>query len=397
MLNYQLIKSILSEPWAIWPKAIESASFLLEGVFNPTFAFEGTAQESVNMSPLAESSPVAVVNIVGELTKYDTVCATGMMSYGEIINSLSADPSTSAIVLNIDSPGGMVSGTQDLADIIKSVDKPVIAFVSDLAASAAYWLASACDEIIANNDLAQVGSIGVVATYPDYSEYFKKQGVKLTTLYARQSTHKNDEIREMLQGNSTPILDSLSTYADSFIGSVRSCRPGVLDEQLSGHVYYAKDVLGTLVDSIGNLDYAISRAISLSDASTFFNQNILQMVKTPNLNAVLGVEDLASLEGFVSLNEAQVAQIELALSGGTVTQNEDSVSTDDDALEALSAQNATLTAENAQLKERLAKRPAEASAFVAGSVDPSDDLTNSTMSNPYDGHRAVAVDVRQYN
>lgn len=78
------------------------------------------------------------------------------------------DPSFDAILLDVDSPGGEASGISELAAIIAASrdEKRIVAYVGDLAASAAYWLASAASEIVVNRTAA-VGSIGVVMAVPD--------------------------------------------------------------------------------------------------------------------------------------------------------------------------------------------------------------------------------------
>ncbi len=78
-----------------------------------------------------------------------------------------SNPNIAAIVLQIDSPGGEVSGTQQLADVIKSVQKPVVAFVDGMMASAALWIGSAADEIIASTPQDIIGSIGTMMSFGD--------------------------------------------------------------------------------------------------------------------------------------------------------------------------------------------------------------------------------------
>jgi ClpP class serine protease len=68
------------------------------------------------------------------------------------------------VVFSFDSPGGSVTGVHELANTIKAVDKPTVAYVAGMAASAAYWLAAACDRIIADAT-AELGSIGVVGVW----------------------------------------------------------------------------------------------------------------------------------------------------------------------------------------------------------------------------------------
>ena len=97
-----------------------------------------------------------------------------------------ADPAVKAIVLSIDSPGGTVDGTDNLANAIFAArgKKPIVALGDGTLASAAYWIASGADQIFASDNSAKIGSIGVVATHEDYSRAEENAGVKVTEITA---------------------------------------------------------------------------------------------------------------------------------------------------------------------------------------------------------------------
>lgn len=129
---------------------------------------------------------VAVVKISGALGRETRVSSYG----GEIwllgqdavraaIQSALDDASVRSILLSIDSPGGVVAGTKELADFIASASaqKPIAAYCDGLCASAAFWLASATGHVFAPAT-AQVGSIGVIMTMADMSGFFQRMGVK---------------------------------------------------------------------------------------------------------------------------------------------------------------------------------------------------------------------------
>jgi signal peptide peptidase SppA len=101
------------------------------------------------------------------------------------------DSQVNSILLDIDSPGGEVSGLFDLVDFIfeSRKVKPIYAIANDHAFSAAYAIASAASKIFVNRT-SGIGSIGVIATHLDISEYDKKEGVKYTTIFAGDK--KND-------------------------------------------------------------------------------------------------------------------------------------------------------------------------------------------------------------
>ena len=217
---------------------------------------------------------VLVVNICGVLTKYDQedMCLeeiAGMQTIGNLLLQAYQNQNIRAIVLNIDSPGGTVDGTEQLAKIIGQRNKPVVAFFSGMCASAAYWIASGCDEIIGESQTCQVGSIGVMLQYQDLQPMYEQLGVKFHTVVADQSTDKNKDFTEMLKDNYEPIkVHSLNPIAQIFIEAVKANRPQVKPEQLTGQIYLAKDVVGSLIDVLGDFRFAIERAMAKSESKT---------------------------------------------------------------------------------------------------------------------------------
>ena len=170
-------------------------------------AFEHLAQDilSAHLSNIAGKpkehpdpsiEPVAFVPVQGILTKRASLfdALLGMTSYDalqETLQSHAENPAVHTIVLDIDSPGGEISGLFDLCDFILSVkeNKKIIALINESAFSAGYAIASCADEILLNQT-AGVGSIGVIATHIDQSGFDAKQGLAYTTVYAGR--HKND-------------------------------------------------------------------------------------------------------------------------------------------------------------------------------------------------------------
>jgi ClpP class serine protease len=133
---------------------------------------------------------IAVIPVQGTLLKKESFISawSGSSSYEQIQRQMVdavADAGVSAILLDIDSPGGETSGCFDLADYIFSVrdEKPVWAVANDIALSAAYAIASSASKIYLNRTGA-VGSIGVYALHMDQSGFDKEMGVKYTYVFA---------------------------------------------------------------------------------------------------------------------------------------------------------------------------------------------------------------------
>lgn len=132
------------------------------------------------------SGRVGLVSLIGTITKYpawyDRYCGfVPAELVRAAIAKLAMDPQIDGIILLIDSPGGMVDGSVELAEYVERVSgdekygKPIVAVVSDLCASAALWVASQCRSIRAN-PTADIGSIGVYQVWCDDSKFWSEHG-----------------------------------------------------------------------------------------------------------------------------------------------------------------------------------------------------------------------------
>src|SRR6185312_8063257 len=113
------------------------------------------------------------------MTRYSG--GTSAEQLGADITALARDPSVSAIVLDVDSPGGAATGVPELAAQIRAAaqDKKIIAMVNHLAASAAYWVASQASEVVCTPS-GEVGSIGVYMVHLDESQMYANAGITPT-------------------------------------------------------------------------------------------------------------------------------------------------------------------------------------------------------------------------
>ena len=197
-------------------------------------AFEVSA-EAVNLSGQTESdsapkpSKVAVIPIVGTITKYDSCFTRGAVSYARAIQWAADDPEICAVVLDIDSGGGVVNAVSILKEAIgrtQALGKPIIAHV-DFCASLAYWAASQCDAIFCDNPLSEVGSIGGLCHFVDDTKKLKKDGYTVVTVYADESADKNLSYRQALEGEYALIKKELSHTVAQFHQDVKAGRPNI--------------------------------------------------------------------------------------------------------------------------------------------------------------------------
>ncbi|MER9577796.1 signal peptide peptidase SppA [Mesorhizobium sp. M0189] len=197
---------------------------------------------------------IAKVKIEGTITEDE-----------ELIKRLEAirqSPRVKAVILSIDSPGGTTVGGESIYEAVRKLaaDKPVVAEVGTLAASAGYMIATAADHIVARKS-SIVGSIGVLIQYPDVSGLMDKLGVKLeevksSPLKASPSPFKptNDDERAMVR---KLILDSY----DWFVGIVAERRNMTKPEALAladGSIFTGRQaVTNRLIDAVGGEAEAI--------------------------------------------------------------------------------------------------------------------------------------------
>lgn len=176
------------------------------------------------------------------------------------IRQAANDPNVSGILLDIDSPGGTVAGTADLAAEVKSARrrKPVWAHIDDLGASAAYWVASQADQVFANDKTALVGSIGTLMTVYDFSAQAEKEGVKalvFATGPLKGAGSPGTQIDESQRAYFQKLVDGSQASFDAAVRSGRGMNASQLASVRTGGVFSASEALDLkLIDGIRSID-----------------------------------------------------------------------------------------------------------------------------------------------
>jgi ClpP class serine protease len=267
----------------------------------------------------------AVINLEGALMKVDDCGSAGMASIGSYIKKADLHPNIDRIIIRVDSPGGTVDGTKALADIVKGTATEIITLVDGQMCSAALWIGSSSDEIWATTEMDEIGSVGVLLSFMDAQPYYEKLGVKFHTVTASTSPEKVKWFEELKAGNydnyKKEVLDPLDAL---FMATVRENCPNVQDEHLTGKVFFAKDLMGIMVDKIGTLDDILSTGSAhpqktkegASEATTP-NLNTKSMKKYAMLAGLMASAGLTNLEvdadGAITLNEEQLTDVNKAL------------------------------------------------------------------------------------
>lgn len=236
------------------------------------FINENPAEGQNSIFDNAPEGSIAFIPLKGAMLKEDTWFSFGTESIGSVVEEAGRHKNIKSIIIDIDSGGGTVDSVAPMIDSIHKAQetKPVVAW-ADLAASAAYWTASASNLLIASNDISsEFGSIGVMMSFVDARPVWEKEGYKFHKIYAPESDQKNLAFEKALLGDYDMIkTEDLSPLAKKFQKTVRENRKGKVDITqkgiLNGKMYYARDAVKVgLADEIGNREYAIKRAVEMA-------------------------------------------------------------------------------------------------------------------------------------
>ncbi len=228
---------------------------------NEFYVKRGDDLELVDINETTEKG-VLVLSIKGAITKHDQYCGPrGMVYFANQLRLAYANDKVVGIILKIESGGGEGNAYRLMAETLKERNKPIVSFIDDFAASAAYGIATNTDYIVANTKYSIIGSVGVYYPLLDFTEKLKKEGIRAVDIYAPQSKDKNKEYREFLKGNTKPYEELAKELADSFIEDVANTRADKLksDDWKTGKTFFAYKALEMgLIDNIDNFTNTIN-------------------------------------------------------------------------------------------------------------------------------------------
>jgi len=219
---------------------------------------------------------IAVIDVKGEITR-----STDSFSYSGIANSESIvkliraakdDDSVKAIIIDLDTPGGEVTASDEIYHELKLCGKPVVAMMNSLAASGGYYVACGADKIVANK-FTMTGSIGVIISSVDVTglldwakvkpEFYTSGKMKTMLNPAKPTTEEEAKVIQAL------VMDAYNEFA----GIVSQARDIPLEkitkgELGDGRVFDGEQALANgLVDKIGYFSTAEDTALELAGLS----------------------------------------------------------------------------------------------------------------------------------
>ena len=257
-----------SVPWAILPQTLTDILTIAANEHAPDFgAIEALAARRAKRMDEARNvglrGGVAVVNVFGPIFRHANLMsevsgATTVQTLAHDFNAALDNPDVGAILLNVDSPGGEVAGINEFAQMIFEARgrKRVIAYVDGYAASAAYWIASAAEEIV-TGQTGILGSIGVVSIVGDPS---KRTARDIEFVSSQSPKKRPNPTTESGKSQIQAMVDSL---AEVFVETVARNRGVTTDTVLEsfgqGGVMVGREAVAAgLADRVGTFESLIT-------------------------------------------------------------------------------------------------------------------------------------------
>jgi len=227
--------------------------------------------------PALLSPCIGILTIDGEISMQrvpQTLFAEGVPNAEDIANTIKnikkIKPNAKALVVVINSPGGSVVGSRIIRDAIKNSDIPTVIYLSEVAASGGYYIATGGNYIISDPNTI-TGSIGVIAIFADATELLEKLGINITSV----TTGKYKSMGSFFSGLSDEervIVEQLlnETYKE-FIDVIIEGRKGKINKEQLMQIADGRIISGRqakaygLVDELGMLEDAVDKAKELAN------------------------------------------------------------------------------------------------------------------------------------
>jgi len=165
--------------------------------------------------------------------------AVDVSDISETIDDYAMNPQVTRIAFQVSSPGGTVTGVEELANKVRNIAKPTMSYSDTEMASAAYWIAAAADKVVASPS-STIGSIGVYMVVADYSEAAKAEGIKMIVIKAGQHKAIGVPGAEVTEDQQDHLQEGVDEIWGDFKAAVLKTRKMVKASDMEGQVFSGK-------------------------------------------------------------------------------------------------------------------------------------------------------------
>lgn len=264
---FTLLSDLRNTPHCIIPKYANALEQNIQSYLDKKMEFEETTEE--HNSLYENENGVGIIDITGVIVKRIGLPSTVLEFLGlvdldnvdEALRAVKEDPQVHSVILNVNSPGGFISGLKSTAILVDdlSKEKEVVVYTDLINGSAAYEISSQASSIVASVD-ATMGSVGVYLTVEDWSKALENEGVKVHLIKSGNfkaiglpSQQLTDEQKQYLQEN-------VNALHQEFKETVKKKRK-IKDEDMEGQVFSGKEALAK--GFIDDVSQDISEVIKL--------------------------------------------------------------------------------------------------------------------------------------
>jgi len=224
---------------------------------------------ALSLDSIEYTESIGVVNIHGEIFMESTDpfsgYAPGVPNLINLLEQAESDEEVKVIFLDINSGGGSVIASKELQRAVRKLEKPVVAYISDIGASGAYYAASAADEIIADED-SLTGSIGTMMELQNLVGLMQKVGVNVTTITSGDMKSIGNPFEEFTEEQEELLQVIINDAFNSFKQDVLENRAGRISEKQFDSIADARILNGRQALAVGLIDYTGSRDFALERA-----------------------------------------------------------------------------------------------------------------------------------
>ena len=207
-----------------------------------------------------------------------------------LLDSAETNPNVEAIVLSINSPGGTIVASREVANRVANMSKPVIAWIRDLGTSGAYLIASSADYII-SDEFSMVGSIGSTINFLEFSETLSEYGVEYISLVSGDYKDMGSMYRNMTSEEEEMFMTWINesfNYFLNYVTNQRSLSSTSVEEVSDGRLFSGSQALELgLVDELGGKVEVINYLNSLN-----ITEVVLEEYTNSNNNLLLELSSL---------------------------------------------------------------------------------------------------------
>jgi len=230
---------------------------------------------------------IALIPLYGEIAPGGAIDPA---VFTKLIKKADSDFSTKAIILEINSPGGTVVASKEIAEVVKDTEKPTVAWIKEVGASGGYWIASAADVIVA--DPASItGSIGVTGSYLQFSGLFVKYGVTYERLVSGTYKDTGSPYKNMTEAERSYLQAKINMISNFFVEAVaenRNMDKSTISALANGQIFLGIEAKEAgLIDVLGGKKEAQKAAEELAGLK---NSKLVKYEQAPSFLSLMGAK-----------------------------------------------------------------------------------------------------------